>query len=335
MARELLQRPFDPEMLKLLTEWYAPGYTMLLATVIGLFGEVAAFWVNPVLAVCLGVFWVKLCGQLSGHRLVGYLALVLTAFFILQGDYANGYHALYPFRDLPAFAFLVMGLYGLYRAGVASISSSGLVFICLALGAAALIREPSVLGFLPGVFWWYRTARAEHKNLGLRRVLLGCAAFLGCMLIVYIVVQAGKEGSQIGRWIYFFKTNTADGMGAHALRQWGYLHQAIGWPGWVGVLLGCWLLRRNPPAFWFVLIPSLLFFLFHLPYTSHPRYMIKIIIYFSFPVAVAIHALLHQTLGRIPSIPSWERGRRNDFMYCRSRWWDCFSGSWGLDRGER
>ena len=300
MARELLHRPLNGETFRMLTQWYAPGYTLLLALVIRLFGELAALWVNPVLAILLGVLWVKLAAKLSRQKLVGYMALSLAVFFFLRGDYANGYHLLYPFRDLPCLAFMILGCYGFLKSSEEHTQPWYSWLACLAGGLAILIREPSAIGFVPGLLWWFFDVKRKHLRPGTQWFLFGVSVVLGIMFIAYIGLLSTHRGSQVEQWMYFLKTKTWLDIYLHAQLQLACLHSAIGWLGWIGVAIGVVLLRRNRPAICFIILPAFLFFIFYLPYTPHRRYMIKILLYLSFPVAISIDWLVHWIAHRVP-----------------------------------
>jgi len=165
---------------------YSPGFPIVLAATMAVFGEDASHYVNPVIYPLLLTLAFLFQRRVFGSR---WRALVGTALIILFPTFMHLW-ALTLTRDLAAHTAAIAGLFLLLPVGGRVLGAGRTAAAALALGFAVTIRPDAVLYLLPASLmlaarWWALRARPRASRLVLRTaaggalgLLVGLAPFL-------------------------------------------------------------------------------------------------------------------------------------------------------------
>lgn len=165
---------------------YSPGFPIILAATMAVFGTDATHYVNTVIYPLLLLLALAFQRRAFGSR---WRALVGTALIVLFPTFMHLW-ALTLVRDLAAHTAGLAGLYLLLPVGGRRLSPGRAAAACLALGYAVTIRPDAVLYLVPGglmlaMRWWKTPCATDRwRRIGLSAagaalgLLLGLAPFL-------------------------------------------------------------------------------------------------------------------------------------------------------------
>jgi hypothetical protein len=268
----------------------APGFPLILAAAIGLFGPFAPYWVNPLIALALLPLLASVLVRAGVPVRQAAVAVPASLLLLISGYHLNAHFLLYPFRELSAFAVSLAGIWLLLAAGNRDTVGWKRASLATAAGvcamATACIREPSVIG-LAGVLVWVLASRNAWRA---KAAVLACfLAPFAAALIAYLALTPGHApNAQWAKWIgQISQLGFASMFSRFAdieptVRGW--LFQEMGWFWSAMTILGAWSLRRNPRALAAFLIPAALLYLFYAFTEAHRRYLLSSLL-FAAPVA--------------------------------------------------
>jgi hypothetical protein len=195
---------------------YAPGFPMLVAGWMALFGDARVAYLNPTIFLGLLVMVMAIGWRLTGSPWRGLAAAVLVALCPTR----MYWWSLTLTRDLSAHFFAFIGLYQLLPRESQPMTARRVVVAGLALGFAASIRNDAVLYLLPaavlGVVAWRRERPPGRRVAGLvagatAALLLGLLPTLGFNAITTGNPFRATQGMEVER----FFSNAAEEV------QWG------------------------------------------------------------------------------------------------------------------
>ncbi len=273
LARTLLREPIGSDAFRGALLHVAPGYPLLLAASIRLFGEFAPFWVNPCcLVLGMGALAMLLAEEYGSAANAG-LATLWTCLLLLVGYGLNPHFLLYPFRESPAWCLAIAGLWLTHRSANRD-HSEGVGAGGLLLLAACSVREPMVVAALCAAGWLLSGSRRIH--IWWFVAPFGAGA-LGALLFASKQVRflfarwrgLGVEGSEV----------VESAMGILATLQDELHGLGLGF-----LLVGIWVGRKRAATWWFFLLPAFLLVLCHAWMGMHRRYVLMVLA-FLLPVA--------------------------------------------------
>jgi hypothetical protein len=147
---------------------YAPGFPMLAAAWIGLFGDARVSFLNPTLYLWLMVVVIACAWRLSRSLWRGLVVVVIVALTPTQ----MYWWSLTLTRDLSSHVFGLMGLYVLLPVEGRPLSSRRAFLALLPIGFAASIRNDAIIYMVPAMglavlrWWRERPDRARTLRLG-------------------------------------------------------------------------------------------------------------------------------------------------------------------------
>ena len=189
-----------------------PGWPLILAGVIRLFGIHAAFWTNVPLFVLLIWTVQAFCADLTGSARRGAAIAICATLVLLNGYVNNPHYLLWAFRQTPIYLTSALALLCLERAGACQVrerngaAAGWLGGSFLALAGSLLIRETGGL-LLPAMGLYVLAAPlggASEMDMtpprGARKRLAGMffgvvfAAVLGCVVVMWTMGGAFLSG---------------------------------------------------------------------------------------------------------------------------------------------
>jgi hypothetical protein len=173
---------------------YSPGFPMLLAGWIGLFGDNRAHYLNPtiyivLLALALGFQWRVFRSPWRAAAGTALIALFPTTMHLW---------GLTLTRDLSAHLFAFLSLFLLLPADGKPLRWPRLLAAALALGFTVSIRPDGVLYLIPflamlSVRWWHERRRHSSAGLALATVAMGFGILVGASpMLAYNWVATGS-----------------------------------------------------------------------------------------------------------------------------------------------
>ncbi len=317
LAQALLQASWDPAGWAPILYAISPLHTLLLAACIRWLGPFAPYWMNWAFLLAFFAFLGLFMRQVFRRPALTALTLLLALYVLGLGYYDNLRYLLYPFRETPAFCF-ILGAYWLAARGLAG----GRAWAWLASGAALVLataaREPSVLAASGplAVILACRSRPWRQRARDAALLLAPLAAALAAWMILSAISGRWATG-QFAGWLHeTTRGNFAvhfQWMAAQVGRMLATLHGEIGWPGWVLLAAGLWGLRRGAAWLWFV--PSAaLTLLFYSFYQAYPRYVLSVLIFVVPLLAVGLDQLLQalaaacRSVAPRLSLSAWQAG---------------------------
>lgn len=279
----------------------APGYPLLLAATIRVFGSLAPYWLNlALLLASLPLMWFVL-RRLMGSDRAALFAMIWAWVILLGGHELNAAFLFHPFREAPVLLCAYAAYALLLRATQASGRGFWAAAAALVLIAACTFREPSVFlagGGLLGLLGLVPTWRARLR-LGawfvLPWVLLAVAAWVALQALGY----AGSSQFEAIRYL----RNT--GVAVARMRQMlGWIPAEAGWVGTGCMVVGMARAARRSPALlaWF-LVPSVLLFVFYAHMQMHARYFLAAFLYAVVFAGYGLDGLLRLFERRVAAWP--------------------------------
>lgn len=146
LARQVLEGRTLADELAPGLAFVAPGYPLILALSISLFGPFAPYGVNVVFGIVFVCVLVVLSRRVYGPGSSPTIVLFATLYVVVSGYDLNAHFLLYPFRGMPIYALMFLGFLLIHaagdtRGGAGLAVASGTCFL-----AAIGIREPAVFG---------------------------------------------------------------------------------------------------------------------------------------------------------------------------------------------
>jgi len=273
-ARTIIESDWDPATIKNMSKAIAPGYPLLLAGLMKVWGSYAT-WVN----LMFGLFWVLGLGLLLARATRSALAVALglgSWFLVLLLQYPlNPHFFLYPFRDGPAQTFMLWALLAVVLPKRPRPLLAGLILL-----VGMSIREVAVLGF-PVVALALLLAPGGHKDDADPPRLSG--RWLGLLWLFLPLLLAGGVAIALsfsGNWqvqrmldsAREFRLDAAPDLFAGLFRG----------PLWLGVLLagfgGLGLVRAPRLVLWLV-VPAVLVWGLYSFHAFHFRYVMTMLLW--------------------------------------------------------
>lgn len=297
-ARSILRAPpGSPEMKRALT-FVSPVYPLMLAGAIKVFGLFAPYWFNFVLALGFFAILRSLLQRLLKDSSAEAVVLVTTLFVLIVGFPANAHFLLYPFRELPSFFFVLLGMLLTMAGGNGRrywmLFAAGVSFL-LAIG----IREPAMCGVVGPLIWLM-----VHKDGSRRRRWTSVVCFLMPFLLAFsaLMILSSITGTGLHHQLRGGIGGILEKSPAE-LAKWTiwkmrvHLNMLRGEMGWLGVALlgiGIWRSRRNRGMLLFFLATGICFFLFYsiCPWKLFPRYVLSSFMFLCPMIGIGAYAVL-------------------------------------------
>ena len=270
-----------------------PGWPLVLAGVMKVFGVHVAFWTNVPLFVLLVWAVQALAADLTGSWRRGAVVAAGTALLALGGFENNPHFLLWAFRQTPMYLTAVLALLGAERAvacqaeGRLRGAAGWLLVSLLAAGAGVLVRETGIL-VLPvvGVYLLAAALRWGGPKESARWFLVGlfagiCAA--GATAVVWL--GGGMAASQQSGWLFqmlphLFNQSFDQSPMPEML---GMIPDELGVAGCAGLAVGVLAAfrRRNRGFLFLFLLPALTYLGFDGLVKVHRRFFLSTLFFLS------------------------------------------------------
>jgi len=275
LALDLLQGGMSLAAFRSVADFIIPGWPMVLAGVIQLFGPYAVSWVGFFVCWGAGAGLLRLARKWGLGPAGGLLLAGALLWLVWSGESLYAHFLLYAFRGAPQFFCLVWAFVLLEGADPAR--RSGGARLGLAMGvllAGALIRE-TVLLALPGMLAWVLLAPAwKNRRWQGAACLLAPLAVLAAGVLVYVLASGWKGNAQFQSWWMFLTQMDAAAYGGRLMTYFRLIAAAAGWPGWMLFALGMWFLCRQPARLLLWIPPALFLAAFYAVFMVHQRYVL-------------------------------------------------------------
>lgn len=256
----------------------APGYPLILAAAIALFGPLSPYWVNLCfLLATLPLMWLVFRRLMGSDRAAAFslLGLLLIAF---RSHELNAPYLLYPFRETTRVFFVYLAFACLVH-GVRRESARGtwVLGASLALLAGCAIREPTALvmpGMVLGLGGLSSTWRLRLKTWGWFWLPWVVVAGIAAVVLSRVPLS---DISQFSVVRYLGGHDVAIARGKEML---GWFPARVGWLAVALMLLGTGraLWRARILCAWF-LLPGILLFVFCAYMQMHARYFLSALLF--------------------------------------------------------
>ena len=279
----LIAKAFAGETANVDTHLVVPGWPLVLAGVIRLFGLHAAFWTNVPLFILFAWTIATLAEEVTGKPGRSMAVAAGSALLLLGGFTLNPYFLLWVFRQTPMYLTGMLAMLCLARAvrrqaaGRLAAAAGWLSGAGLATAAGVLVRETGVLlapamglYLLANALGWAGPSAGRDKPARYRWFLVGLLAGAGAA-----AVAAGLLA------VFLFHVRLASQQGGFLVQQLPWILErpvsASPWMsmiralpeefGWIGVLcllagIGSSLRRRHREFFFVFLLPALAYWTF-------------------------------------------------------------------------
>jgi hypothetical protein len=291
LARKLVRSGFSSSELMSIAGFIAPGYPLLLAGSIAMFGPFAPYWTNFVLMLGLVLVWVLIIRSIFGKGRIEAVVTIAFLFFVLRAYVLNAHYLLYPFRGTPTLLFVFLGMLAVHRAGVLNRKlltlAGGISFV-----AAAAFREPAVIA-MTGLIAWLLCRPFKWKDRGLHvGLFLLPGIVVGLVAVVFMLTGGDGANFQVKLWLSkvfgqsegeagalfrknvymmlnFFRDSFRMGF---SNRLWSYVGGAL-------LLAGIVRGARRLETWLFFVLPAAMFFVFYALYVAHWRYFLTVFVF--------------------------------------------------------
>jgi hypothetical protein len=291
----------------------APGFPLLLAACMAVFGDLSAYWLNLVLLIVTApVMWllffrIMRSPQAASISVLGWLMIVMS------GHHLNVPYMMYPFRETSRLLCVLLCYLVLFH-GARSARRWPLVGGGALLVLACGIREPSVL-ILPGALLGLgllKQGTAERlRACGWMLLPFGVSALVGLV----VAMSMGIVGSaQMSAASYIFNHDVAR---ERLLQMLPWFPVQAGWIGLGLIALGIARSARRAPVMlaWF-LLPALLFFVFYAYMQMHTRYFLTSMVFLAPFAGYGVDGLITFTLSRLPGGVTRARAQLGSVIIC-------------------
>jgi hypothetical protein len=301
-----------------------PGWPLVLAGVMKVFGVHAAFWTNVPLFVLLIGLLGTLAGRLSGSWRQGAVVAAGSALLMLGGYEHNPHFLLWAFRQTPIYLTALLSLLCLERAVSQRVAgrpgaAAGWLGGALAwVAAGVLVRETGVLVLpamglylLADALGWIGPEGSQGRG---RWLLIGAFAGIGVAgaLVVAVLWKLGllSGSAQVGYLMDILPYVIAQ---IHRLKEpLGWIPEELGWGGCLALAVGVAVsVRRRHRAYLLLfLVPAVSYLFFDGLIKAHRRFFLSALFFLS-PVAMlgAFEAAKAAWLA-LQRCPGWSCKRR-------------------------
>ncbi len=313
LARRIAEARFSLAAIREVARFVVPGYPLLLAPVVSLFGVQAAFWTNLALFTATLALLNRLFARLMEDEWQAGAMTLFCLAGLFAGFHRNAHFLLLAFRQTPIYLFMAAAMLALLRASTRATprrfvpeaaAAGGLVL----LGAA--IRETGIFMVLPLAL--FALARRPRPGTPGRGALAG--SFLlpvfaaGAAAAAVLAFDAGALLNTQSRHFLSMLPALLDFSGAAgSFRETtGFLVDELRWGGLLLAGAGLWCARRRPAFLFFFLLPAVLFFFFDGAIKAHRRFFLTTLFLLLPLAALALAEALagiHRLLQRIRRIP--------------------------------
>ena len=303
LAVQLLDARFSLAALREVASFIIPGFPILLAGVMALFGIYAVAWVNTVLMFLSGLLVLRILKR-WGYR-DSTLVLMIGLWMVLLFRQVNlhPYFLFYAFRG-PAQFFFILLAYDLITATRPDRSQAPvrLIAATLSILLGTFVRETTLLAW-PAllVAMLLEPAWKGHRRRGL--FWLALPLLLSLPMALGWLLRSGVDwNSQAAMWLRFVTEGGHEAF-VYRLRAYGVILFAEEWR-WLGTLgfgLGVWHERRRPERLLLWLIPALLWVVFYSGFRVHRRFLLDSIYLLSVLAALGWAQTITLALARVPT----------------------------------
>jgi hypothetical protein len=278
-------------------QFVSPGFPLLLALTIKLFGPFGPHGLNTLLGIGFFFSFAHLAYRLSNTPWRTAIILLVTFLVIVAGYELNLHFLVYPFRGMAVYFFLVAGMAAVEICIRRDFPSAAFAAAGAFFAAAIAIREPAVFGVV-GTFLYIAWEGGLRTSRTWRRLSALVAPTVLCLgaFTIHGATQGRLVNNQLAAFSHYLLntagTDLPQTIAAGIRIQAGYLVEEFTWAGIVGILVGVWASRRNKAALCFFLVPATLFFFFYSLYISHYRYVLSVIVFLCPLLGIGILAML-------------------------------------------
>lgn len=275
-----------------------PGWPLVLAGVMKVFGVHAAFWTNvPLFVLLIGLLGI-LSGRLSGSWRQGTVVAAGSALLMLGGFEHNPHFLLWAFRQTPIYLTAVLAFLCLERAvarrseGRRGAAAGWLGGAFAWVAAGMLVRETGVLivpalglYLLADALGWIGPADKGHGRWLLAGIFAGAGAAAALAVAAAWRMGVLSGSAQTGYLIDLLP---------HVFGRFYRLREPLGWIpdelGWGGCMalatgIGLSVRRRDRGYLLLFLLPAVSYFLFDGLIKAHRRFFLSTLFFLS-PVAM-------------------------------------------------
>ncbi len=306
LARQLVQSGFSAGAFREISDYIVPGYPLVLALSLKLFGPFAPYWVNPIFVFGAVVFLGLLVRRGVGGGVAEAVVLLVTLYVILSGYNLNAHYLFYPFRGAPELFLMFLGLH-LLQEGVDSTPPRSWRLCLAAAGVllvGSLMRETVCFVAVGAALWLFLRGRFEPgrtRRADRLAFLLPFVVAVGAVLI-WGLARGSLLNLQSRLWLRSLLGATPSKPLGLALRE---MLELLGAEfGWLTLLLavGVIRVRKHPRILFFFLLHAVLLFVFYGCYKPHPRYLLTVVVFLG-PVAGLGAVTVLGWLARVPRMP--------------------------------
>ncbi len=323
LARKLVRSGFSSSELMSIAGFIAPGYPLLLAGSIAVFGPFAPYWMNFVLMLGLVLVWVLMIRSIFGKGRIEAAVAIACLFFVLRAYVLNAHYLLYPFRGTPMLLFMFLGMLAVHRAGVLNRKlltlAGGISFV-----VAAAFREPAVIA-MTGLIAWLLCRPFKWKDRGIHVGLFLLPGILvGLVVLGFMLTKGEGANFQVKLWLSKVFGQTEGEAGALFRKnatmmciflrdsfQMGFSNRLWSYAGGALLLAGIIRGARRLETWTFFVLPAGLFFVFYAGYVAHWRYFLTVFVFVAPLMAsglewcVGAAARLLERRGRVPGVVAY------------------------------
>jgi hypothetical protein len=285
LARRVLGGPELPgELGRIGVQFVSPGFTLVLAAAIRLFGLYAPHWINLGLGILFFIVYAALIRRLLSTPWAVPFFLGVT-FLVVVSSYPLHIHfLLYPFRGMAVYTLVFTGFWIILLIFQQWNYAPAFLVAGIPFALAAAIREPAVFalaGALPFTLW---SGGVRRRGGWVRAGYLLLPTVCGALLLLAFGASTGMAvNHQMAAWTKVVFGNPLHIILAQAGISAGdmlrYLHSGVGWAGILLIFIGIYRMRRQPAAICFFLVPGILLFIFYSLYIPHHRYFLTILLF--------------------------------------------------------
>ena len=279
----------DPAYVTQIMRDMAPGWPMLLATIIKFVGWWAPYWVNLVFMMGFVALLLAIMKGGLDEELDAIACTALAVVSVLTAYVLNPHFLLYPFRDLPSVFFVLLTYYLLLK----SDRMPAVAVAILALFMGVLIRETALVAIAAFPFLLRRWPAKKSW------VSLLLASLFG--LFLWGVV--GGKSDQMSRYLKVVSGGSGeDSFLTHFFGNvWLILksYQAQMPYFWlIGLILGLWCGRKQI-LIWVFLITGVGYVVVYSCYGFHPRYVLTSLLWLTPIMAFGVLSVIKRFVGSV------------------------------------
>lgn len=265
------------EALREALTFVAPGYPLILAAGLALFGDLSPYWLNSIILIAtIPLMW-RVFRVLMGSERAALFSLLWFWIITFRGHELHAPFLLYPFREV-ARNFFVYAAYALAIYAVMHKRRTGRCIIAafISVIVACAIREPSALiipGFALGILALPAPWFSRRKAFIIFSAPLLAAGLAGWFFARSYNIEAVTQFSVL----HYLNNNE---VAIHRMKEMmAWFPERMTWIGLLFVVAGgLRALFRAPALFLWFALPGLFMFVFYAHMQMHDRYFLSTII---------------------------------------------------------